>query len=153
MRKRPSQVKAKRAPTSRRETKESISPIRRAFMEQLKTWCNAPEGRDARTARKQEIAKLLKKNVQTIKNMYLYGQGPMDDWFTIMDHIGPLKQETIIQLYASYPYLTQELNKLNAEQLRMHRYVARMTERELMLINKLVEVGLEANQAAEGSKE
>ena len=126
-----------------------MSPLRRFFMDRLKTWCNEPGGRDQRTARKQEMAKFLGKNVQTIKNMYLYGQGSLDDWFSAMDHIGPLKQETIMQLYNSYPYIEQKLNALSAEQLRMHRNIANMTERELALVNKLVEVGLEANRSVE----
>jgi hypothetical protein len=138
----------KRAVAAKKSIGEELSPIRRFFMERLKAWCNEPEGRDERTARKREIASFLGKNVQTIKNMYLYGQGSMDDWFAAIDHIGPLKQETVIQLYNSYPYIEQKLNSLSPEQLRMHRNIAKMTERELLLVNKLVEVGLEANSAS-----
>jgi hypothetical protein len=142
-------IKKKKAmPPKRAAVREELSPIRLFFMERLKAWCNEPEGRDERTTRKHEIATFLGKNVQTIKNMYLYGQGSMDDWFAAMDRIGPLKQETVIQLYNSFPYIEQKLNSLNPEQLRMHRNIAKMTERELALVNKLVEVGLKANRAS-----
>jgi hypothetical protein len=122
-------------------------------MDRLKSWCFEPESRERRTARKQDLAQHLGKNVQTIKNMYLYGQGAMDDWLSAMDHIGPMKQETVIQLYQSFPFLEQRLNDLSPEQLRMHQNISKMTERELELVNKLVEVGLEANQLGKRNAE
>jgi len=148
MKKRTRQTKTvKKATVSKRGDIEDISPVRLFFMERLKTWCMEPEGRDERTARKHEIAHVLGKNIQTIKNMYLYGQGLMDDWFSAMDHIGAMKQETVIQLYNSYQYIEEKLNALSPGQLRMHRNIGRMTERELALVNKLIEVGLEANRS------
>jgi len=148
---------AKRVPGGKKQTKKSIrkrllSPIRLFFMERLKAWCNAPSTREEKTGRKQEISNLLGKNVQTVKNMYLYGQGSLDDWFVVMDHIGALNQEMIIQLYDSYPYIEKKLQSLSQEQRRMYRNIGKMTERELALVNDLIEVGLKANLSIQESE-
>jgi len=148
---------AKRVSGGKKQTKKSnrqlsLSPIRLFFMERLKSWCNAPSTREEKTGRKQEISKLLGKNIQTVKNMYLYGQGSIDDWFTVMDHIGALNQDMIIQLYDSYPYIEKKLQSLSTEQQRMYRNVGKMTEKELSLVNDLIEVGLKANLSIQESE-
>ncbi len=127
--------------------KHKLSAIRIFFMNKLKAWCNEPSTRESKTARKKEIAKILEKDVQTLKNMYLYGQGSLDDWFKAMDYINALKQETIIQLYDSYPYIENKLNSLSQEELKLHRHVSEMSEAELALINKLIDAGLKVNKA------
>ncbi len=127
--------------------KHKLSAIRIFFMKKLKAWCNEPSTRESKTARKKEIAKILEKDVQTLKNMYLYGQGSLDDWFKAMDYINALKQETIIQLYDSYPYIENKLNSLSQEELKLHRHVSEMSEAELALINKLIDAGLKVNKA------
>lgn len=116
-------------------------------MKKLKAWFDEPATREARAARKTELAKILNKDVQTLKNMYLYGQGSLDDWFKAMDHINHLKQETIIQLYDSYPFIEEKLSNLSPELLKLHRHANEMTETELALVNKLIEAGLKVNKS------
>lgn len=146
-------VRSKTKKSRHTEVEPAFSAIRLFFMDRLKNWCNQPASREERTERKKRIAEFLGKNFLTVKNMYLYGQGSIDDWFSAMDYISDLRQETIVQLYDSYPYITQKLNSLSPEQLRMHRNIERMTEKELSLVNKLIEVGLEANRSTERTRE
>lgn len=128
--------------------KQKLSPIRLFFMKRLKTWCDEPSTREGKTARKKEISKILQKDIQTLKNMYLYGQGSIDDWFKAMDYISSLKQETIIQLYDSYPYIEEKLDSLSEEELKLHRYIKELSENEIGLINKLIETGIKINKSS-----
>lgn len=123
-----------------------LSPLKLFFMKKLKHWLDEPGTRQGRSERKHSLAKYLGKDIQTLKNMYLYGQGSLDDWMKTMDHISVLKQETIIQLYDSYPFLMEKLEALNEEQIKLHRHTSEMTEPELALINKLIEAGLTLNK-------
>lgn len=121
-------------------------------MKKLKAWFDEPGTRTGKTARKNELSKVLRKDVQTLKNMYLYGQGSLDDWFKAMDYICLLKQDTIIQLYDSYPFIEEKLSSLSPEQLKLHRHANEMTEAELSLVNKLIEAGLKINKAVQKKK-
>lgn len=126
--------------------KHKLSDLRLFFMKKLKLWLNEPTTRIDKTARKKELAKILSKDIQTLKNMYLYGQGSLDDWFKAMDHISSIKQTTIIQLYDSYPYIINKLETLNEEQIKLHQHASEMSESELALVNKLIEAGLKINK-------
>lgn len=116
-------------------------------MHTLRSWCDEPKTRAEKTNRKKEIAKILQKDVQTLKNMYLYGQGSMDHWFKAMDYICHLKQETIIQMYTSYPFIENKLNSLSEEELKLHKNIQELTESELYLLNRLIETGLKINRS------
>lgn len=116
-------------------------------MNALKSWCNEPKARTEKTNRKKEIARILQKDIQTLKNMYLYGQGSLDHWFRAMDHISHLKQETIIQMYDSYELIENKLSAFSEEELRLHSYMKELSEAELALINKLIETGLKVNRS------
>jgi hypothetical protein len=142
----------KEKPSNSRERKQKLSPLRIFFMKKLKTWFNQPKLREEKTARKKELAKILGKNIQTLKNMYLYGQGSLDDWFRAMDHISHLRQETIIQLYESYPYIENKLNALHPEQVKLHSYISELTLEELALVNNLIEAGLKINDSVARKK-
>jgi len=135
-----------------RERKQKLSPLRIYFMKKLKSWFNQPKLREEKTARKKELAKILGKNIQTLKNMYLYGQGSLDDWFRAMDHISHLRQETIIQLYDSYPYIENKLSTLHPEQTKLHTYINELTIEELALVNNLIEAGLKINHSVAKKK-
>ena len=124
-----------------------LSSIKQFFMDTLRAWCDEPKTRQGKTLRKKEIAKVLQKDVQTIKNMYLYGQGSLDMWFKAMDYINHLKQDTIIQMYNSYPFIENKLNSLNEEELKLHRYIRELSPSELFLINRLIETGLKVNRS------
>ncbi len=115
-------------------------------MNALRSWCNEPKSRTEKTSRKQEIARVLQKDIQTLKNMYLYGQGSLDHWFRAMDHISHLKQETIIQMYDSYELIENKLNSFSEEELKLHRYMKELSEAELALVNSLIETGLKVNR-------
>lgn len=127
--------------------KQKLSPIKTFFMNALKSWCNEPKARTEKTNRKKEIARILQKDIQTLKNMYLYGQGSLDHWFRAMDHISHLKQETIIQMYDSYELIENKLSAFSEEELRLHSYMKELSEAELALINKLIETGLKVNRS------
>lgn len=127
--------------------KQKLSPLKLFFMKALKDWCDQPESRNERTQRKKEISKYLTKDIQTLKNMYLYGQGSMDDWFKAMDYISSLKQETIIQMYDSYPVLEEKMDSLRPDEIKLYRYVKEMSESELAMVIKLIEVGLNLNRS------
>lgn len=131
------------------KNKQSLSPLKLYFMQTLKAWCDEPKTRASKTERKKELCKILKKDVQTLKNMYLYGQGSMDHWFKAMDHISHLKQETIIQMYNSYPFIENKLNSLNEEELKIHKYIRELSQSELFLLNRLIETGLRVNRSAD----
>ena len=127
--------------------KQKLSAIRIFFMKKLKAWFDEPGNRAGKTARKTELAQILHKDIQTLKNMYLYGQGSLDDWFKAMDYICVLKQDKIIQLYDSYPYIEEKLSSLSSEQLKLHRHANEMSDAELTLVNKLIEAGLKINKS------
>lgn len=116
-------------------------------MKALKSWCNEPKSRDEKTSRKKEIARVLQKDIQTLKNMYLYGQGSLDHWFRAMDHISHLKQESIIAMYDNYELIENKLESFSEEELKLHRYMKELSEKELELINKLIETGLKVNRS------
>jgi hypothetical protein len=139
--------KPPKSATSKR--KPNHSPLKLFFMHSIRTWCDEPKSRAGKTSRKKELAKILQKDVQTLKNMYLYGQGPFDHWFKAMDHIGLLKQETIIKMYTSYPYLENKLNSLSEEELKFLKYIKELSQAELFLINRLIETGLKVNRELE----
>ena len=124
-----------------------LSSIKFFFMETLRAWCDEPKTRQGKTLRKKEIAKVLQKDVQTLKNMYLYGQGSLDLWFKAMDYINHLKQDTIIQMYNSYPFIENKLNSLSEEELKLHSYIRELSPAELVLINRLIETGLKVNRS------
>jgi hypothetical protein len=135
------------------KNKVILSPLKLFFMETLKAWCHSPQTRTGKTNRKKEISKILNKDIQTLKNMYLYGQGSMEHWFQAMDHISEVKQETIIQMYNSYPFIENKLNSLNEEELKIHRYISELSQSELFLINRLIETGLKVNRSLKELKE
>ena len=133
--------------SSKRVDEQRLSSIKLFFMETLRTWCHEPKTREGKTLRKKEIAKVINKDIQTLKNMYLYGQGSLDLWFKAMDYINHLKQETIIQMYNSYPFIEDKLNSLSEEELKLHRYIRELSPSELLLINRLIETGLKVNRS------
>lgn len=116
-------------------------------MNALKSWCHEPKTRKEKTDRKKEIAKILQKDVQTLKNMYLYGQGSLDHWFRAMDHISHLKQDTIIKMYDHFELIENKISSFSEEELKLHRYMKELSQAELELINKLIETGLKVNRS------
>jgi hypothetical protein len=136
----------RKIPKALSKKKHKLSPIKMFFMNALRSWCNEPKSRTEKTSRKQEIARVLQKDIQTLKNMYLYGQGSLDHWFRAMDHISHLKQETIIQMYDSYELIENKLNSFSEEELKLHRYMKELSEAELALVNSLIETGLKVNR-------
>jgi hypothetical protein len=133
--------------SSKRLNEQRLSSIKLFFMETLRAWCDEPKTREGKTLRKRELAKVINKNIQTLKNMYLYGQGSLDLWFKAMDYINHLKQDTIIQMYNSYPFIEDKLNSLSEEELKLHRYIRELSPSELLLINRLIETGLKVNRS------
>lgn len=138
---------SRKIPKAISKKKHKISPIKLFFMKALKSWCNEPKSRDEKTSRKKEIARVLQKDIQTLKNMYLYGQGSLDHWFRAMDHISHLKQESIIAMYDNYELIENKLESFSEEELKLHRYMKELSEKELELINKLIETGLKVNRS------
>jgi hypothetical protein len=137
----------RKTPKAPSKKKQKLSPIKTFFMDSLKSWCHEPKTREEKTNRKKEIARILQKDIQTLKNMYLYGQGSLDHWFRAMDHISHLKQETIIQMYDSYELIENKLSAFSEEELKLHSYMKELSEAELSLINKLIETGLKVNRS------
>ena len=133
--------------SSKRVNEHRLSSIKLFFMETLRAWCDEPRTREGKTLRKRELAKVINKDIQTLKNMYLYGQGSLDLWFKAMDYINHLKQDTIIQMYNSYPFIEDKLNSLSEEELKLHRYIRELSPSELLLINRLIETGLKVNRS------
>jgi len=133
--------------SSKRLNEQRLSSIKLFFMETLRAWCDEPKTREGKTLRKRELAKVINKDIQTLKNMYLYGQGSLDLWFKAMDYINHLKQDTIIQMYNSYPFIEDKLNSLSEEELKLHRYIRELSPSELLLINRLIETGLKVNRS------
>jgi hypothetical protein len=133
--------------SSKRVNEHRLSSIKLFFMETLRAWCDEPKTREGKTLRKRELAKVINKDIQTLKNMYLYGQGSLDLWFKAMDYINHLKQDTIIQMYNSYPFIEDKLNSLSEEELKLHRYIRELSPSELLLINRLIETGLKVNRS------
>lgn len=133
--------------SSKRVNEHRLSSIKLFFMETLRAWCDEPKTREGKTLRKKELAKVINKDIQTLKNMYLYGQGSLDLWFKAMDYINHLKQDTIIQMYNSYPFIEDKLNSLSEEELKLHRYIRELSPSELLLINRLIETGLKVNRS------
>lgn len=131
----------------KRVNEQRLSSIKLFFMETLRAWCDEPKTREGKTLRKKELAKVINKDIQTLKNMYLYGQGSLDLWFKAMDYVNHLKQETIIQMYNSYPFIEDKLNSLSEEELKLHRYIRELSPSELLLINRLIETGLKVNRS------
>jgi len=137
----------RKIPKALSKKKQKLSPIKTFFMNALKSWCHEPKTRKEKTDRKKELAKILQKDVQTLKNMYLYGQGSLDHWFRAMDHISSLKQETIIQIYDNYELIENKLSSFSEEEMKLHRYMKELSEAELALINKLIETGISINRS------
>ena len=133
--------------SSKRLNEQRLSSIKLFFMETLRAWCDEPKTREGKTLRKRELAKVINKDIQTLKNMYLYGQGSLDLWFKAMDYVNHLKQDTIIQMYNSYPFIEDKLNSLCEEELKLHRYIRELSPSELLLINRLIETGLKVNRS------
>lgn len=133
--------------SSKRLNEQRLSSIKLFFMETLRAWCDEPKTREGKTLRKRELAKVINKDIQTLKNMYLYGQGSLDLWFKAMDYVNHLKQDTIIQMYNSYPFIEDKLNSLSEEELKLHRYIRELSPSELLLINRLIETGLKVNRS------
>ena len=121
-------------------------PLLHLWMQELKTWCNEPGTRDARTERKNAIAEHIGVQPQTIKSMYNYGHGPIKNWLRAMDKISRMKQSEVVQIHYSFPHIKKKLNVLSPQEMAMHKNIARMSEAELETVNKLIEVGLVANK-------
>ena len=102
---------------------------------------------DEKRNRRSSLAKTLDRTEQTLKNMYLYGQGDIQQWFTAMDFILKTNQKDIIDFYKAHPYIMEKLSTLGSAKLKMYKNMEQMTDQELELINDLVEVGLERNRA------
>lgn len=128
----------------------AVEPLLEYWRLALKGYCLDPSLRKEREDRKGKIAVLIGKSKQTVKNMYLYGVGETNVWLKIIDHIKPkVTQKDVIKLYDSFPYIQDQLDKLSPEQVRIYHNINKLSEDELRLVNRLIEVGIEVNKAAE----
>ena len=86
---------------AKKKTKKSLtgkkkaikSPLLLYWMERMRRYLQDPSiNRKERTDRAKRLAKKIERDVVTLKNMYLYGQGRVQQWADAMDEIDSINQ-------------------------------------------------------------
>jgi len=109
---------------------------------------------DEKAKRRKILAKHLGRTEQTLKNMYLYGQGSLQQFFKAAEFILKINQEEVIKFLRAYPYIMNKLDTLSESKKKLYYNMEQMTEEELALTNDLIEFGLQRNKVMrEGKKD
>lgn len=112
----------------------------------------SPQTRNEQNKRRKEIADLVDISPATLKSYYLYGQGPVDKWDAITSHITKVDQDTVVLLYQSHPYLSDQLEKLPDELATLLALVGKLSPSEIKLINGIINMCIEANKIGQPEK-
>lgn len=108
---------------------------------------------EEKAKRRKILAKHLGRTEQTLKNMYLYGQGSLQQFFKAAEFILKISQKEVINFLRAYPYIMSKLDSISEAKRRLYYNMEKMTEEELSLTNDLLEVGLKRNRAMRSGKE
>ena len=98
--------------------------------------------------RKKALVKKLNRSEQTLKAMYRSGQGSLDHWLTVIEHISKIVPQSLIAIIRMFPYFKEELENLSPTKRRILEKLEQTNPEEDELIDALLEVGLEKNRLA-----
>lgn len=117
------------------------------LMQAAKAWCNAPSSRSDRTSRKKKLGEIMQVEIQSVKNFYNQGQIKSKHVFPVLETVTGVPQEELVFILENHPFFKDKLGALPAERRRLFSLIARLTDNEVYVLNRLIEAGLEANKA------
>lgn len=117
------------------------------LMEKAKAWCNEPSLRSERTARKKQLGDIMQVDTQSVKNFYNQGQIKSKHVFPLFEAVTGIEQDDLIFVFQNFQILKGKMNELPEEKRRLFSLISRLSEKEVFILNRLIETGLEANAA------
>jgi len=145
--KKPKHTSAKSLKVQTEDDAEQESQAMLWLMQAAKNWCNSPSSRNERTLRKKKLGEIMQVEVQSVKNFYNQGQIKSKYVFPVLEAVTGVPQEELVFVLENHSFFKDKLGKLPTERRRLLSLIARLTDNEVYVLNRLIEAGLEANKA------